>query len=496
MNFDLAAIFSFANVSANFMGTLIGIVFGAIPGISTAMTLALFLPFTFGMEPVQALGFLMGIYVGGNYGGAITAILIKTPGTPAAAATVLDGYPLAQQGKAKEAISIATIGSVIGGMVGSVFLIVFAPMIASVALVFGPAEFFAIGLFGLSMISSLSSDNFLKGIIAACIGLLLATVGMDPITGSIRMTFGSRTMISGIEFISVMIGLFAISEILLKLEKIVKERAVGPMALSGNIVSFKVIKQNALNIARSCLIGLGVGIIPAIGTGTGAWISYNEAKRASKNKEEFGKGSREGIFAAETANTAVTGGSLVPTLTLGIPGDVMTAVMLGAFLIQGLTPGPALFRDHPDVVTGIYVMFIISDIFVLILGFLGIRVFASILKIPIDFLMTCVVVVCLLGAYAYNLSVFSMRIALVMGVVGYIFNKAKFPIPPIILGLILGPLVESNFRRALTISRGSFDIFLRPISATFIFIAMMAFIWPIISKQYKKYKAHKKAQAT
>ncbi|MCL2568973.1 MAG: tripartite tricarboxylate transporter permease [Oscillospiraceae bacterium] len=497
MAFDFALIFSLTNLVTNFLGVFIGIIFGAIPGISTAMTVALFLPFTFAMEPIQAFAFLLGLYVAGTYAGAITAILIKTPGTPAAAATVLDGYPLAQQGRANEALSIVTIASFIGGSFGSLILILLAPRVASVALMFGPAEFFAIGLFGLSIIASLSTENFLKGILAACLGVLVSTVGMDPITGSIRMTFGYMPLIGGIEFISVLIGLFAVSEILTKLEKIAREKAIGDISVEGKMVSLKTIKDNAFNIVRSCIIGILVGIIPAIGTGTGAWISYNEAKRGSKNKDLFGKGSTEGLFAAETANSAVTGGSLIPTLTLGIPGDVITAVMLGAFLIQGLTPGPALFRDHPEVVTGIYVMFILSDVFMIILGLLGIRLFAKILKVPLDILMACVLVVCLLGAYAYNLSILNMRIALIAGVVGYIFQKAKFPVPPVILGLILGPLVESNFRRALTISHGSFDIFItRPISALFIFIAVMAFVAPILSKQYKKYKAYKNSHTT
>jgi putative tricarboxylic transport membrane protein len=441
------------------------------------------------MEPLASFSLLLGIYVGGTYGGSITAILIRTPGTPAAAATVLDGYPMAQQGRGVEALSMAAIASCIGGVFSCVVLIVLASRLAQVALMFGPAEYFAIGVFGLSIVASLSTDNFLKGFIAAGLGLLLATIGMDPITGAIRLTFGSRDMIGGIEFIPVLIGLFAISEVISKLETIFRDKAVATVAsVSGKMASLETWKANTVNIIRSSIIGVIVGIIPATGGGTASWIAYNEAKRASKNKELFGKGAPEGVIAAEAANNSVTGGALVPLLTLGIPGDVITAVILGAFMIHGLSPGPELFRLHAHVVTGIYAMLMLGNVFMIIIGIGGVRMFTQILKIPTNILMPLVLVICLAGAYASNLSIFNIQVALVLGVIGYIFNKANFPVAPVLLGIILEPIVESNFRRAITMSHESYSIFLRPICLTFLLISLAAFLFPILTKQYGKYK--------
>lgn len=485
---DLALIFAPVNVITCLVGAIVGIIFAIIPGISTALPIALFLPFTFSMGPVQAFAFLLALYVAGATAGAFTAILINTPGTAAAVATVLDGYPLGQQGRVTEALSLATYASCAGGTLGGLCLIALAPRLASIALLFGPAEFFAIGLFGLGIVSSLSSDNFLKGIIAASLGVLVSTVGMDPIAGSIRMTFGNRSLIAGIEFISVIIGFFAISEVLIKLEGCLKLKPIPKFEISGKMGGLQTLWKNKFNIIRSSIIGVIVGIIPATGTSTAVWVAYNEAKRVSKNKELFGKGSTEGLIACESADSACCGGTLIPMITLGVPGDHITAIMLGAFLIQGLTPGPALFRDHPEVVTGIYAMFIMSVIFVAAFARAGVRVFAKVLDVPINILMPCVLVVCMIGTYTYASSMLDIRIALISGIIGYLFKKANFPFAPVLLGLILGELVEFNFRRSLAISGGSFSIFLRPISATFISVAFIVFIGPILAKQYRKYK--------
>jgi len=493
--FDIAAVFTFTNIMFTFLGTTVGVTFGAVPGVTTTMTVALFLPFTFGMAPVAAFGFLLGIYAGGQYGGAIPAILINTPGTPSASATMLDGYPMAQQGRAVEALSTAAISSFVGGIFSCIVLILLAPRLAQIALMFGPAEYFAVGVFGLSIVASLSTDNFIKGFITAGIGLLIATVGMDPITGSIRLTFGSRDLIGGINFIPALIGLFAVPEVISKLEDIFKKdkSMENIVNISGKMVSLKTLKANAFNFLRSGIIGVLVGIAPGTGGSTSAWISYSEAKRTSKNKELFGKGNIEGVIAPETANSALTGACLVPMMTLGIPGDAITAIILGAFLIQGLPVGPDLFNNHPDVVTGIYIMLILANIFMFAYGMLGIRVFAKILAIPTNILMPFVLILCLVGAYATNLSIFNMKVAFVIGIFAYILKKAKFPAPPILIGIILGPIMETNFRRAVTISHGSLDIFLRPISLTLLLISLLAFLLPILSQQYAKYKKSKSA---
>ncbi|MDW7661885.1 MAG: tripartite tricarboxylate transporter permease [Bacillota bacterium] len=483
--------FALSNIMFCFLGTCIGIVFGAIPGLTTTMAIALFLPFTFGMAPVPAFALLLGLYVGGVYGGSITAILINTPGTPAAAATALDGYPLAKQGKALEALSLATIASFIGGIFSCIVLILLAPRLATVALKFGPPEYFAISLFGLSMVATLSSKNMMKGIIAACFGLLIATVGIDPITGSHRFTFGTLQLVAGIELIPALIGLFAISEVLTKLETIYRDKGIGTMEkIKGKFISMKILKANIFNFLRSSVIGTVIGIIPATGVGMANWISYNEAKRMTKDPDLFGEGSYEGVAASETANNAVTGGALVPLLTLGIPGDVMTAILLGALMIQGLAPGPKLFLERPEVVTGIYGMLALANIFMLVIGLGLINLFVKIIKVPANVLMPLVLVMCFIGSYALHNRLFDVYMTLMFGVIGYILIKAKFSLPPILLGIILGPLIEANFRRAITMSRGNLSIFFqRPISAIFIVIALAAFIFPILRERLSQKKS-------
>lgn len=481
--FELASVLSLANIFFNFAGVVIGITFGAIPGLTATMGVALFLPFTFSMSPVASFALLLGIYVGGIYGGSITAILIKTPGTPSSAATVLDGYPLAEQGKAMESLSMATIASFIGGIFSCVALILLSPQLAKIALSFGPAEYFAVGLFGLSIVAALSSGNLLKGMLAALFGLLIATVGMDPVMGTMRFTFGNINLTGGIDFVSALIGMFAVSEVFSKLEEMGTANGMaGLKSVKGKIVSTKILVSNTINFLRSSIIGTIIGIIPATGSGVASWLAYNEAKRASKHPELFGKGSFEGVAASETANNAVTGGALVPLLTLGIPGDVVTAVMLGALMIQGLTPGPLLFTQNREVVTGIYVMLILANVFMLLVGLLGINAFVQILKVPTNILMPIVLMLCFVGSYAINNRISDIGIALFMGIIGYLFNKVGIPVPPMLLGIILQPIIEANFRRAMTISHGEISTFFtRPISLVFIIISIGSFFWPVLS---------------
>lgn len=481
MGLDFASVFSLWHILFNVAGVAIGIIFGALPGLTATMGVALFLPFTFGMDPVAAFALLLGIYCGGIYGGSVTAILIRTPGTPAAAATVLDGYPLAQQGHAFAALSGATIASFIGGLFSCLALILLAPQLAKVALSFGPPEYFAVGLFGLSIVSSISGEHILKGALTGLFGLMLATIGIDPIEGSPRFTIGTVTLMGGVDFVSSLIGLFAISEVLSKVETIFSEAKLEGLGhVRGKIISAKVLIANTVNLLRSSAIGTVIGIIPATGSGMASWLSYNEAKRASREPEKFGKGSYEGMMASEAANNAVTGGALVPLLTLGIPGDVVTAIMLGALMLQGLTPGPQLFSNYPGVVSGIYAMMILSNVFMLILGLIGINAFVRVLKIPTRILMPCVLALTFIGAFAINNSVFDMRVATLMGLIGYVFTKTGFPVPPMLLGIILGPIIETNFRRSLIMSHGDPVIFTRPICLAFILISCVAFCWPCI----------------
>ena len=481
---------SLDNLLFCFIGTAVGIMFGAIPGLTSTMGVALMLPFTFGMGPVEAFALLLGIYCGGTFGGSITAILIRTPGSPASAATVLDGYPLAKQGKASKALSMAVTASAVGGLFSCIVLICVAPQLAKIALKFGPPEYFAVGIFGLSIVAGLSAGNLKKGILAAAFGLCLTTIGLDPMTGNTRYTFGMVGLMGGISFIPVLIGVFAISEVLFNLESRKEQAREEITDLHGERLRLSDLKSNIGNFIRSAIIGTAIGIIPATGSGVAGWISYNTARNSSKKPELFGNGSLEGLVASETSNNAVTGGALVPLLTLGIPGDVVTAIMMGALMLQGLTPGPNLFTQNVDIINGIYIMLFISNIFMLLIGLTGIRLFVKVLRIPTQVLMPLVLILCLVGAYAIQNSVLDMSIALLMGIIGYLLRKAEYPLPPLLLGMVLGSIIESNFRRALTISLGSLSIFVtRPICLAFLLISVISCLTPSLQTLYHAFKS-------
>lgn len=493
MEFLLAAL-SPINILYSFLGTFIGICFGIIPGLTATMGVVLFLPFTFSMEAISAFAMLLGIFCGGIYGGSITAILIRTPGTPSSAATALDGYPLTVQGKAVEALSSATIASFIGGIFSCVTLIILAPQLADLALEFGAAEYFAVGLFGLSIVTNLSGKNVAKGLISVCLGLMVAMVGLDGLNGMTRFTFGSRSLLSGISEITALIGLFAISEVFCKLEASRRvSKQTTKVELKGHIVRPKVFFKDWFNVLRASVIGTGIGIIPATGSGVASWMSYAEAKRTSKEPEKFGNGALSGVVASEAANNAVTGGAMVPLLTLGIPGDVVTAVLLGALMIQGITPGPTMFTTNIDVVYGIYAMLICANIFMLILGLSATRLFALVLKAPSNILSPVVICLCFVGSFAIRNSQFDMHVALAMGILGYVFIKADIPLPPMLLGIILEDILESNFRRAMIISDTGFGIFFTsPISLLFLVLSMLMFLLPV----YRMIKAKRVGNKT
>lgn len=489
---SIGEILSISCISMCFVGTFIGIIIGALPGLTPTMGVALFLPFTFGMDTVPAFALLLGIYVGGTYGGSISAILIRTPGTPSSAATCLDGNPLALQGKASEALSCAVIVSFIGGIFSCIILVLLAETISQVALSFGPAEYFAVGLFGLSVVASFCSKNLAKGLIGVFFGLFLSCIGMDNLTGFDRFSYGNTMALGGIQTVAALIGLFAFVEVFSKAKTISREKDGTMMTISNKIMPMKELGKNWFNILRSSIIGTFIGIVPATGGGTASWLAYNEARRASKHPEEFGKGSYEGLSACESANNAVTGGAMIPLLTLGIPGDTITAVLLGALMVQGLAPGPLLFAEHPDVITGIYVSMIICNIFMLIIGLLGTRLFAKIIKIPNNILMPCVMMLCFIGTYAIGNKIFDVRVALILGIIGFIFGQFEIPAPPILLGLILGQTVESNMRRALMLSSGSYGIFFeKPISCVFIALAVFSVAFTLI----RDIRAEKKSKA-
>ncbi len=466
-------------------GLFLGITIGAIPGLNVPMTVALLLPLTFSMSPITGLSLLLGVYKGGTYGGSISAILINTPGAPAAAVTTIDGYPMAQQGKAGKALRASIYGSVIGEFLADLVLIAIAAQIAAIALRFGPAEKFALVVFALSTIAVVSSTHKLKGVAAGLLGILLFTIGSDPISGASRFTFGSFALVGGIPFLPLLIGLFAVSEFLVQMER--KAGAEGKDVvglISGkredNYVSWKEMKENAKTIIRSTLIGLGIGALPGSGSAIAAFVSYGAARNGSKHPEEFGKGSLEGVFAAETGNNAVTGGALIPLLTLGIPGDAITAIMLGVFLVHGLIPGPELFTKSGDVVTAIFVALLVANVLHLVIASLGLRIFVRLMSVTRSVLFPAVIVICMAGAYTANSSVFEVYIMVLFGVIGYLMKKFNFPVASLLMGYILGSLLETSLVQMLIISDGSMaPIVTHPIALFFVVLTAFFIVWSL-----------------
>lgn len=467
-------------ILANFIGVALGIIFGILPGLTSTMAIALIIPLTFGVSSDIAFSALLGVYVGSIYAGSITAILISTPGTPAAAATLLEGPQLSAKGHAGKALSMTTIASFVGGVFSCLILALLAPKLANFALSFGPPEYFALGFFGLSVVAGLSAGSVIKGLISGLVGMLIATIGIDPVSGTVRNTLDFSDLIGGINITPALVGLFAISQVALKLEDHIDGKALKhKIKTTLSTISIREFLTNIANMIRSSAIGTFVGIIPATGSGTASYIAYNECKRFS-NKEQkikFGTGHIDGLAATESANNAVTGGALIPLLTLGIPGDVVTAVLLGGILLQGLTPGPLLFVQSPEVVESIYWALFLANIFMLLIGVLAIKYIVKIVDVPVQILMPIIVTLCVLGSYSVNNSEFDVFVMLAFGFVGYLMEKLKFPLPPLLLGFILSPIVEENFRKSMVMSMNDFSIFIeRPISFAILLVTAAVFL--------------------
>ena len=457
-----------------------GMVIGALPGLTATMGVAILVPFTFSMPPIQSLILLIGIYVGAIQGGSIPAVMIRTPGTPAAAATAFDGYPLAISGQADKALSVALFASFFGGLFGTIVLAIAAPVISRFALMFGPAEYTTFGLFGLSIIVSISGRSLLKGFIAAAFGLLLASIGLDPVSGVLRFTFGSIQLMDGLSFIPIMIGLFAISEVISGVRDIKDVKKI-TFNVPRVLPTFTEIRSILVTLIRSSAIGSFVGSLPGAGGDIAAFISYNEAKRASKHPEKFGKGEINGVAAAESANNAVCEGAMIPLLTLGIPGDSVTAVLIGAFMIQGLRPGPRLYAENPALVHAIILGFVLANILNYVAALIGVRIFARLVSIKRSLLLPVILILCILGSFGIRNAVFDVFVMLTFGVLGYIFQKRDVPLGPIVLALILGPMIERNFHRALVINNHNPSIFVtRPISLIFLILAILSAVTSLI----------------
>ena len=459
---------SMGSLLANLMGVTLGIIFGALPGLTAAMGVALLIPLTFGMPAVEAFSALLGMYVGAIYGGCITAILVGTPGTVSAAATMLEGPALTARGESRRALDMATIAS------------------------FGAPEYFAVAVFGLTVVASLSSGHLVKGLISALAGLFLATIGLDPVTGDMRNTFDNPNLFNGLSLVPVLVGLFAVSQVLVTVEDVVRGVSLKESTVSKRGISLKDLTGNVVNFIRSSVIGTLIGIIPATGVSAASFLAYSEAKRFSKTPEMYGKGCVEGIAATESSNNAVCGGALIPLLTLGVPGDIITAIMLGALMIQGLTPGPLLFVEHPVTVYGIFAAFIIANIMMLVCGLIAVRGAGKIIAIPGAVLMPIVITLCVVGGYAVNNSTFDLLVVAIFGTVGYLMIKCDFPQPPLLLAMILEPIAEANFRRALTISQNDYSIFYTsPVACIILLVSLLVLLKPV----YDDFRAGRKAAA-
>ncbi|NLI90069.1 MAG: C4-dicarboxylate ABC transporter permease [Epulopiscium sp.] len=476
----LGNVFSIPTLMAIFAGVVMGISFGAMPGLTSTMGIALLMPLTFAMKPEIGILLLIGIFVGAIYGGSITAILINTPGTPSAAATLLDGYPFTLKGEAGRALGIATVASAGGGIISGVILILIAPLLAEFALRFSAPEIFGLALFGISIIASISGDSLVKGLMSGTLGLILSLIGMDNITGYARFTFGSTFLSGGLAFIPVLVGLFALSQCFVSIEDIFEKRAE-INKITRALPTKEDLKTIWPTILRAGVMGTFIGSIPGAGGDISAFVSYDMEKRVSKHPEKFGTGIPEGVAAPEASNNGTTGGALIPLLTLGIPGDSNTAVLLGAFMVHNLIPGPQLFVDHAPTVYTIFAGFMIANIVMLILGLSGQRLFVKVVSIPKQVLIPSIIVLCTVGSFAINNNFKDIMVMLVAGVIGYFLTKGGFPLSPIVLALILGPMAEGNFRRSLVMSQGSYAIFVqRPMAAAFIAVAAIALLYPII----------------
>jgi putative tricarboxylic transport membrane protein len=471
-----ATIFSAAVFPFLMIGTVLGIVVGAIPGLTATMAIALLIPFTFAMNPISGIVMLLAIYAGGIYGGGIASILIRTPGTPAAAATVLDGYPMAQRGEAGRAIGIATISSGIGGLFSALALTFFAPILAGVALRFSAPEYFALAVFGLTVTMSLAGDSALRGFTAVLLGLFVAMIGVDPIGGFPRFTFGQSELTGGFNFVAVMIGLFSLSEAFRQIEQMGVLPPVPPPVRNvlprlAEILGFWKV------YVRSCIFGLVVGVAPGIGAETSSFLSYAEAKRTAKDPSRFGKGAPEGVAAAQSAENGSTGGDLLPMLTLGVPGDAATAVLMGALTIHNLQPGPLLFQDRPDLVHQIFAGMICANVAFVIVGLLGARLFALVVRVDRRILAPIVCLLSLVGAYAIDNNPFDVVVTLAFGTIGWLLQRNGFPVSPLVLAVILGGLMESNLRRSLVMGQGSPAYILeRPIAVVILLLAAVTLV--------------------
>lgn len=470
-------------------GVLWGILGGALPGISPSIAMALLLPFTYDMTPVMAVVMLGSVYVGAEYGGSIPAILIRTPGTNAAAATVLDGYAMHQQGRGGEALGLSLVGGTIGGLFGLILLATLTKPLSGFALLFTPPAYFALGLLGLSIIASVSEGSLLKGLIAGILGLMLATVGTDPLSGVTRFTFGDPELLEGIHFILVMLGVFAVAELMAKISETEDEEQSKVKSVSRlKLPSLKKLWQLRRAQGIGWAVGALEGPVPGAGGTVASFLSYNEARRWSKTPEAFGKGSEEGVIAPETANNVVSATALVPTLSFGIPGSNSTAILLGGFLIHGLQPGPMLFMTNPDVLYGLFGGLFVANFFMFLFGVVILGPCIWLVNRPKPYLTAIILALVFSGIYSINNSLFDLLVVLAAGVVGYVLRVLRFPTLPLILGLVLGYMIESNYRRSLLLTQGDHIVFFQSGISAFLMVCALLVILLAAIAEIRRYR--------
>ena len=478
------------NLWYTFLGVFLGTIIGVLPGIGPSAGIALLIPVTFGMNPTSALIMMCGIYYGTKYGGSTTAILIRTPGEAASVMTSIDGYEMAKKGRAGAALAVSAIGSFIAGTLGVIRLTVFAVPLSSMALKFGPAEYFTLMLFAMTAVSTLTGKSAAKGLLATILGLMIATIGIDLQSGQARFTMGVAEFQDGVGFVVVVVGLFAVAEVFRGLEDIYKGTGAATMKITGKLWLTKEEWTRSIGpIWRGGVIGFIIGVLPGAGGTIASIMSYTTEKRLSKNPAEFGHGAIEGVAGPESANNSDTAGAMVPLLTLGIPGGGATAVLMGAFIMYGIQPGPLLFQNRPDLVWGLINSMYIGNVMLLILNLPLIGIFVQLLKIPSGILYPLIIAISVIGAYAINGSMTDLYLILLFGVVGYVFDKIDIPVAPLVLSLVLGGMMEQSFRQAMTISGASPKIFFgSAITITLVVMSVISILLPFILPMLKKYK--------
>lgn len=487
-----AQVFQPATILCLILGVLGGTIFGAIPGLTAALGVTLMLPFTYSMATGQSISMLMGIYVGGISGGLVASILLNIPGTPASLVTTFDGAPMARQGKAAQALSLGVFASLVGGIISALALCIIAPQLAKVALVFGSWEYFAMGIMGLSVVVAMSAKDPIKGFISATIGIIISLIGIDPISSSPRFTFGFWQLSAGCDQLATLMGLFALSEVLGQLMSIHTKKNVLQVGKVTWLPPKEMIKGKLVNFLSGSVIGTVVGILPGVGQATASLLAYNQARQSSKDPDSFGKGNPDGIIASETANNACCGGALIPMLTLGIPGDQVTAILIGGLVIHGLQPGPMLFTTSGEIVGTMFVSYIISCVIMFIVMLALMRLFIKVLKIPMNYLLPVILVMCMIGAFTSNNRLFDCWVLLVVGLLSYVLIKLEFPLAPLVLGFILGPMIEKNFRLGVISSKGSVaQLFTRPIAVCLLLFGLVMLLWPAAKAMLKKRKTAK-----